>query len=119
MNVFIGIGFILWGIYELPDNKFKVKVEPFDKECDFYIVKYSFTSGKYWDPIQKNELYDSEFLCGIRVELWSDFDEAVTFAKSLNVEKVREYIQKQKDEFDHHILNLKSKREKRNKTFES
>lgn len=50
---------------------------------------------------------------------WSDFDEAVTFAKSLNVEKVREYIQKQKDEFDHHILNLKSKREKRNKTFES
>jgi len=104
---------------ELPDNKFKVKVEPFGQECNFYFVKYSFTSGRFWDDIKVNVLHDSEILCSCRVKLWSDFDEAVTFAKSLNPEKVKEYIQSLKDEYDYHILKLRKEREKRNKTFES
>lgn len=103
---------------EFLDSKFKVKVEPFDQECRCYTVKYSFTSGKYWDVIQNNSLSDKEFLCSCRIRLWWDFDEAVKFAKSLNTEKVKEYIENVKNEYDNHISKLKLEREKRNKTFE-
>ncbi len=49
--------------------------------------------------------------------LIKDFDEAVKLALSLTKEKIEEDIKINKQKFDSHILEIREKIEKRNKTF--
>lgn len=102
---------------EEPKSDVKVRVEPYDNRNKFYTISYSY-NGVMWKTLVRNMLSEHIDLCDQEHPvLIDDFDEAVKVALSLTKEKIENDIMINKQKFDSHILELREKIEKRNKTF--
>ena len=101
------------------DINFKVRVKPFDVECERYVVYYSMDGGNSWDRYDNNFLWKSESMCTKdHPLLFEEFDHAVNFAKSLNREMIYKHLEEKEIDYDHHVKKLRIELEKRNKTWE-
>jgi hypothetical protein len=102
-----------------PENKLKVRVEPYDKDCKYYMIKY--LSDGHWRTLEKNILYDSSIdLCDFHFPvLISDFDDAVKKANNLTEESIKKDIEERTLAFDDHINEIKKRVQIRNKRWEN
>lgn len=98
--------------------KFRVKVEPFGSEKEYYFISYSFNGGLTWKRYEHNDLYSKESLCRTDMPyLFGNFDLAVERAKSLTEESIRKHESEQAAAYEKRIREIREKRASRDRTF--
>lgn len=103
-----------------PVKKFRVRVEGFDRENEFYCTKYSFDGGLTWKVLSEFRDYGIRGLAmrdPYEPVLHRNFDHAVEIAKTLTEELLREHEAANERERLETIARADALREKRNRFF--
>ena len=99
-------------------SKFKIKVKPFDFDCNFYVIYYSFNRGFTYHRYERNYLTNVEYYCDDQQPiLYNNFEYAVKIAKELTEEKIKQHNLDKKLEYYNHIQELQKNRKNRYKTY--